>query len=352
MRYDPRAEPTLGTIVPGRPAYLPRRVIDERATAKTGWVRRWSLGGAVVAVELAEHVVARPWDEWGARADLERAIAWWLPRQLRAGSPSGLIHQAAPDWYRPARWTYHGFTFRGMRGGWEEAQVRGVIAGPHVMLDLRRAYRWALTVEDLPDRRALWVQRVGFTWRRPGIHLVQLHGHWKGAPWPQRDGGLVLVETPTDVDLYGMPNVRRWVAGVSWRATRSAQPLADVLDEIGVAALHRAYWGSWAAQTPTKCTTARNQTTRALPPYGADGMRAFLILQRVRRRLAEVETHYRYVDAVIVRKEDAPATGDGLGDWRVIREWDEGVRIGRAGAYGPAVGPFEKWAGVPQERRA
>jgi len=329
-----------------RPAYVPRGwLVSLAAEGPTAWRRVWWLGGTVCAVERSDGIIVRSRDEWGTRDDLERAVAWWLARGMRAASPGGLLLQAARDWYRPVAWTRHGWAFKALAGGWEEAQVRGTIVGPHKVLDMRRAYRWALTAAPFPDRCTM---RVARRWcpEVPGLHLVDVEP-WPGAPWPLRDGGRVLVETPVDLDAYGPPRIREWVEGVTWHRTIEASGLAETLDNIGVAALHRCYWGLWVANTPTRCTF-RSGAVTYLRPFGTDAVRAHLILQRVRRKLNTVQASYRYVDSVIVPAGQAVPTGEATGEWREVRRYDNGVWIGWPGAYGPAHGPPDKQAGVPR----
>jgi hypothetical protein len=166
-----------------------------------------------------------------------------------------------------------------------------------------------------------------------------------------RDGGRVLVETPQDVNLYGLPRIREWVEGVTWHQWVQTDALAAVLDDINVPALYRCYWGMWVAQTPTKCSF-RSGAVTYLRPYGSDAVRAHLILQRVRRKLASVEARYRYVDSVIVPAGQVIPTGDATGDWREVRRYNDGVWIGWPGAYGPAHGTPDRQAGVPRVRTA
>lgn len=349
-RYRARAEPTIDSYAEGRPAYVPRgELASLAAEGPSAWRRVWWLGGTVCAVERSDGIIVRSRDEWGTRADLERAVAWWLARNLRAASPGGLLLQAARDWYRPLAWTRHGWAYKGLAGGWEEAKVRGTIMGPHRVLDMRRAYRWALTTEPFPDRQTLRVARR-YVPSLPGLHLMDVEP-WPGAPWPLRDGGRVLVETPTDITRYGPPVVRQWIEGATWHRWVDTHGLSDVLDDIGVPALHRCYWGLWVAQTPVRCTFRSGAVTQ-LRPYGADAIRAHLILQRVRRKLGAVQSHYRYVDSVIVPVGQQVELGEETGDWREVRRYEDGVWIGWPGAYGPAHGKPDRQAGIPKVRTA
>jgi hypothetical protein len=301
------------------------------------------LGATVTTVEREDHIIVRSWTEWGSRDDLARAADWWTSMKYRAASPGGLLLQAARRWYHPVAWSLRREIHAGFVGGWEEAQVRGVIAGPHKVLDMRKAYRWALTSEPFPERKSL---RVARQWAPglPGLHYVDIEP-WPGAPWPARDGGRVLIETPLELTLYGPPVIRQWLGGVTWHRWVGTEELAKLLDNLNVAALYRSYWGMWAATTPTQCTY-RSGTVTYLKPFGADPIRAHLIVQRVRRRLAAVETSYRYVDAVIVPADAPIATGDQVGDWREVRQYPDGVWIGWPGAYGPAHGPPDRQSGI------
>lgn len=344
MRYNPRAEPTIDCYQVGRPAYVPRAWLNRLAgDGPSAWKRSWWLGGTVSAVERDDGVIVRSREEWGTREDLERAIGWWQRHGYRAASPGGLLFQAARDWYRRAAWTLQEPLHGGFVGGWEEAQVRGVIAGPHKVLDLRRAYRWALKSEPFPDR---WSMRraVQFLPQLPGLHYVTLDP-WKGAPWPARDGGRVLIETPLEITRYGWPTITGWHGGVTWHRWVQTDALADILDELNVAALHRAYWGLWAATTPTTCRFRSGAVTQ-LAPYAMDIVRAHLIVQRVRRRLADIQTSYRYVDAVIVPSAQVVPTGPNIGDWRVVKEYPDGIHIHWPGHYGPPNAPADKHAGI------
>jgi hypothetical protein len=342
VRYQPRAFPSIGAVVPGIPSYVTRKALlrlAEDATCR----RVWRMGNTVTALEQADGTVCRCMEEWGPVEDLTRAATWWTARGCKAASPGGLVFQVAREWYRKAPRGTHAWAAGWVHGAWEEAQVRGVILGPHRMYDLRRAYRWALTADPLPDRRAMYAAK---RWDPDGVglHAVDV-APWPGAPWPLRDGGRVLVETPTDVVRYGLPVVREWHGGVTWHRTVNTRSFAALLDEIGAKAVHRAFWGLWLASTPVRCDY-RSGAVTWLPPYSTDHVRAHLILQRVRRRLAEIQTHYRYVDAVIVDAAHAPPTGDAIGEWREVRRYDDGVHITWPGFYGPVAGPPDKHAGV------
>ena len=342
MRYDPFAEPVAGAIEPGKPCYVWSALLDQLA-ASTDWLSVWRLGSRVTTIETCSHAMVRPLEPWGK--DFEAGATWWTRRKARApSSPAGLIRDACPDWYRQASWTASGWALEHVRGGWQETRIRGTIMGPHRLLDRRRAYRWALTAADLPDRQSCTVARR-FDPNRPGLHLVQLDP-WPGAPWPLRDGGWQLVETPEDVVRYGRPPIRAYRGGVYWRRTIPADALAAVIDSTGVAACARTYWGPWIAGTPVT-RTYHTGTVTQLRPRGTDAVRAHLITQRVHRLMAEVPADYVYVDSVIVPADRAVATGDRPGDWRLVREYPDGVWIGWPGAYGPPNARPDRAAGVP-----
>ena len=344
--YQPTAPPVLGRIVPRRPCYVTeRQLLDVVASGE--WASVWRLGASVTTVETKSHAMVRPWEAWGSVRDLETAAAWWTARGLRApSSPAALVVKAAPEWYRAAAWSRHGTLLTHLAGGWQEAQVRGIILGPHKLYDMRKAYRWALTAGSFPERHSIQVARA-WTPTAPGLHLLAVEP-WPGAPWPLRDGGVVLVETPEDVDRYGLPRVREWLGGVTWSRTMDAHELAEIIDGTGVAACARTYWGPWVAQTPVSRTYSTGTVTQ-LRPRGTDAVRGHLILARVRRRVAELAASYVYVDSGMVPASQAVAVGERIGDWREVRDYPDGVWIGWPGAYGPARGRPDRMAG---QRRA
>jgi hypothetical protein len=343
LKYDALADPIIGRVVPGRPCYVSRRSLEE-VISQGGWRRVCRTGAHVSSVEMANGAWVRPWECWGSIDTLEQAAAWWTNRHMRAPtSPAALMRDAAPAWYRVLPWSLR-WQASHVRGGWQEADRTGVLPGSHTVYDIRRAYRWALTAFPIPDRDTY---RIAGGWnpRRPGLHLVDLEP-WDGAPWPLRDGGRCLVETPFDVTYYGTPRLRAWLGGVTWGRWLDAEPLAQIIDESELAPCARAYWGPWISSAETKTTWASGKET-ALPGLAADPVRAHCITARVRWRLWQVNAPYRYVDSVI---SSAPVTtGDGLGLWRVVKTYPDGVWIGWPGAYGPPGQRPDKMSGVHRE---
>lgn len=339
MQYDKMATPAIGEVIAGRPCYVPAKVLDA-VVASGEWIRVWRLGPQVVSVETRDHAIVRRAEPWGQ--DLETAVAWWTAERLPApSSPAGLAVDANFfAWYRGPAWSRHGFALRGFVGGWQEAKVVGVIAGPHRVYDLRRAYRWALTAAPFPDRATM---RPAHHWTTDvaGLHLVTVHPI-AGAPPPLNHGGRVLYEWPADA-IYGVPHIERWHAGVTWTRTRETTELARWLDRCPVPAVARMYWGPWAASTAVSCTY-HTGTVTSLRPRTADGVRAHLITARVRRRLAEIAAPYYYVDAVIT--SGTLPTGPAPGDWRLVREYRDGVHIRYPGGYGPPGARPDRLAGV------
>ncbi len=343
--YEARADPVLGRLVAGRPCYVPHAELRALAATPGAWRRVCRLGATVTSVETRDGAWARAIEPWGSIEALAAAAAWWRARGLRApSSPAGLVREAAPAYYRWQRWSVQVGCYGYVAGGWQEADVVGVIAGPHVVYDLRRAYRWAWDVADCPRMEAVRVARR-YEPTAHGVALLELRP-WPGAPWPLRRGGRCLVATE-DLRRYGPPPWTRWCGGYVWPPEAQVErgPLADVLDALPPAC-QRSYWGIWAASTPLTITWASGKVT-ALRPRGGNPVWAHAITAAVRRRLAEIRSIYRYVDAVIVPEEVPLVTGDGIGAWRLVRYYPHGVWIGWPGAYGPAHGPPDRLAGIP-----
>ena len=336
----------MNEVQGGRPCYVRGMLLAEVVADRGSWRRVVKLGGTVTSVELKNGAWVRNLDQWGSPEAFQAAAAWWTQRGMKApASPAGLVVQAAPRWYQPVAWSVSGPLEAGLRGGWQEARVRGVLPGPHVVYDLRRAYRWALGSGFFPARERLQLA-LGWDPRFPGLHLVNIDP-WPGAPWPLRDGGTVLVETPRDVRRWGPPTVRQWLGGVRWGRMLPASELTDLVDSIGVAACARTFWGPWIARTPFTTEWASGKVAQ-MPPRTTNASWAHLITARVRERMAGIPASYRYVDAVIVPSGQVVPTGDQVGDWRKVKEYPNGVRVDYPGAYGPADGPLDKHAGTKE----
>ena len=343
MPYNALEQPSIGAVRANRACYLSRRQVQEIVQAG-GWRRVCRTGAHITSVEMVNGAWVRPWEAWGSIEALETAAAWWTNRGLRAPtSPAALMRSAAPAWYRVLPWSLR-WQASHVRGGWQETERTGILPGPHTVYDIRRAYRWALTAFPLPDRDTYRIAG-GWNARRPGLHLVELEP-WEGAPWPLRDGGRCLVETPFDVTYYGMPKLRAWCGGVTWSRWLEADQLAEVIDDSNVPACARSYWGPWIATAGTETTWASGKVSK-LPGLAADPVRAHCITSRVRWRLWQVNAPYRYVDSVIT--PDRIETGDGIGLWRVVKTYSEGVWVGWPGCYGPPGQRPDKMSGVHRE---
>lgn len=340
-----------GSVQRGAVCYVSERVIQE-AVARAEWLRVCRLGHTVTSVELPGRTWLKRSAPWGTFEQWGQAAEWWQSKGIKPpASPAGLMRAAAPEWYQTLPWSLAGALWPGVRGPWQEASVRGIILGPHKVLDIRRAYRWALEATgggQLPAREGMQIA-TSFTYSRPGYHCVEVEPV-PSAPWPLRNGGVVVLETPIDMERWGRVTVRRWIGGVTVRAWTRTDPLAELVDDCGVPAVARSYWGPWVGRLGVT-TTWRSGKVSQMRPRGLDPIRAHCITARVRERMVAIETPYRYVDSVIVPERARVPLGDRVGDWRSVKEYPAGVWIGWPGAYGTPGAPPDKLSGISSENR-
>lgn len=341
-----------GAVVRGAVNYVSDRILQE-AVARPGWLRACRLGATLTSVELPGRTWLKRAAPWGTEEQWGQAAEWWQSRGIKApASPAGLMRAAAPEWYQTLPWSLSGALWPGVRGPWQEASIRGVILGPHKVLDIRRAYRWALEATgggQLPAREGMQIA-TRFTPHKPGYHCVEIEPAGAG-PWPIRSGGTVVLETPIDMERWGSLTIRQWFGGITVRTWTRTDPLAELVDAVGIPAVARSYWGPWIGRLGVT-TTWRSGKSVTLRPQGMDPIRAHCITARVRERMVAIDAPYRYVDSVIVGARVPVPTGERVGDWRLVKEYPEGVWIGWPGAYGTPGAAPDKLSGIKPSERA
>ncbi len=231
------------------------------------------------------------------------------------------------------------------RAAWQEAFTIGGQPGAWNLYDMRQAYLWAVTL-GLPDPRSYFHTR-STAYAKDALYLVD-HVPVAGLPYPYATETTVLA-TGEDIKRYGLA-VTDIHCGVAWRR---AFPVRKILDAINcwtfAKEVGRSYWGGWAASARVECVTPAKRWE--LPPLGANLIWAHLIVSRVRARLADVAdgAAHVFVDSVLTQRE--LPTGDAIGDWRLVKTYPDGIKVGGPGAYGPMIGAWDKYAGVPRAAR-
>jgi hypothetical protein len=231
------------------------------------------------------------------------------------------------------------------RAAWQEALMKGGHPGTWNLYDMRQAYLWAVTL-GLPDPRSYFHTR-STAYAADALYLVD-HAPFAGLPYPYATESTVLV-TGADIKRYGLA-VSHVHCGVAWRRAFPVRKIFDAINHWSFAKeVGRSYLGGWAASARVECVTPSRRWE--LPPLGANLVWAHLIVSRVRARLADVAAGAAHVFVDSVLTQDTLPTGDSIGEWRLVKSYEDGIRVGGPGAYGPLYGPWDRYAGVPVAAR-
>jgi hypothetical protein len=340
--YEIAAEP-----VPGHDTY-----VGDAGIFAHGASRYWTYGGVVRTVHrqvpgMRGGQYVKSLTSWREEShERIRAAIEEIREEAGISMPTGYADAFRARFRSPSVSWSHQVHFRPwFRAAWQEALSIGGHDGVWNLYDMRQAYLWAVTL-GLPDPRSYFHTR-STAYARDALYLVD-HEPVEGLPYPYASERTVLV-TGEDIARYGIA-VTHIHCGVAWRRAFPVRKILDAIEHWTFAKqVGRSYWGGWAASARVECVTPARRWE--LPPLGANLIWAHLIVSRVRARLAEVAAGavHVFVDSVLTRAE--LPTGDRVGDWRLVKRYENGVRVGGPGAYGPMWGAWDKYAGVPRAVR-
>jgi len=224
-----------------------------------------------------------------------------------------------------------------LAGAWQEALELGVIPGPLWKYDLNSAYAWAI-LRGLPDPSTYRVTRDV---SRDGVFVANGTVGVERPPFPFK-GGPFRAAMLTSEEISGLKiSVSRCLWGVTWRNVLDTSPQVERVRELFPRSwkkILRTFWGSWAARKgPETCLFDDGRILKSwtLPNVNANFIWAALVVSRVRMRLwREIQGRgpvHVFVDAAILRKE--LPTGDGIGDFKLVEKYPEGLTVHGTGIY-------------------
>lgn len=332
-------------MVPGHHSYVCQSVMP---LLKQHARRCWKVAGRIVSLEQRDGggvvKVLDKFDEVGAREglfmDFLRECADVGVR--RPSSFSDVFHQRyhSPRVIR----SVNNLFARHFVGAWEAAPTPGRHSGVWRKYDVNRAYYWALS-EGLPDPSSF---RWSLNPRRPGLFLVELPARFPFLPYPLSQTRRVIV-SHEEVRTYDLTHldVR---SGVTWTREEKLGPIMASIDGLSCSKrIGQTYWGRWASRAVIDCATVRDGAdvkTWQLQNNLQNFVWAHLILSRVKQAVwrACPRPAHVFCDSIITQ-EELP-TGTGPGQWKLVHEYRDGVRIDGPGRYGPLVGPLDAHAGT------
>lgn len=338
---------TLPPLIPGRDTYAPQ--VEMRQYRRDA-VRTWEVAGRLTSLQMPGEGMVKAIDRFAHRhVETEEAFNEFLRECAfyncpRPSSYSSVFHAMFRS--PRVRWSLHCPFVPWFVGGWQEARRVGLLPGIWRQYDLNSAYLWAATA-GLPDVRSLRTSQHFGKW--PGMYALELTRTIADLPYPFNTSRFVNATT-AEVDLYALP-VARIIGGVIWNADVDGAPIVDLINQFSFAKeCARSFWGRWCSTAPLECAT-RSGRRWALPNPVQNFVWAHCVVSRVKSRvwLEARNAAHVFVDSVITT--DELSTGEGLGQWRQEKVYNDGVRIKHAGYYG-APELWEKTSGLARERNA
>lgn len=335
---------------PGIDAYLPRADIKAYAV-EHGFSRAWAVKGEMVSLQRRDGSYLKSLDNFPDHGGRDLFCAM-LEECFRAGCfrPTAYHDPVYSVVRMPrVRWSANALLLPQFAGGWNAAITRGVFAGPHRIYDIQSAYLSAL-IHGLPEPSTF---RFTTDLRRAGVYVVD-HMPRPGLPYPYNIFPRVNA-TADEIEIYDL-RVTRIVGGVCWSRDWDALALADTIMRFSFwKQAARAYWGRWAMAERVEMIGGNTGTATAMQSVFTNMVWAHLILSRIRMRLArEVfgakDVRHVFTDSILtsgIRKEQRGI----IGQWKLVREYPDGVDIRGPGHYGPMFGPADKWSGMPIAKR-
>lgn len=228
-------------------------------------------------------------------------------------------------------------------GGWQEAKATGVLRGRWKQYDLNSAYLWASTL-GLPKVASFrYSEHIG---KLPGLYNLELECTLEHLPYPFNEYRFVNA-TSYEIELYGLP-VKRIIGGVTWDDCHDEDAVTRIVKQFTFQKeVSRAYWGRWCSDTPIDCVT-KNKTWQLRNPV-LNYVWAHFLVSSVKAKVWQESKNacHIFVDSIIT--PDELPIGSGLGEWKLVKEYEQGVRIRHAGFYGPAKGKWDKTTGKKKE---
>lgn len=323
-------EVTYNHIEKGCDAYVSDTVFLK---GQEGWRRKWTTkAGQVTAYQTKEGSLVKRLEKFHAHGSDEESFRDFLreaneygchrpssyPDVFHSSFLSARVHRGVNRLFGPVA-----------HFAWQEAIRPGKHAGHWRRYDINRAYLWAST-QGLPVVKSFRYAK-DFSGNYPGLYRIIQQDVQPSAPYPfcvYRD----VNATSDEIDEYGL-RVESVVGGVVWTDNLPSDACTRVIDGMSFGKfVSKSYWGRWASNKGVTCITPGKAWE--LPDNKQNLVWAHLIVSRVKRRLYEYASTaaHVYVDSIIVPHEIP--IGGGLGEWKLEKDYPQGVWIARTGMYG------------------
>ena len=345
--------PTIGYFEDGKDAYVTMPYL--RKLVLDGATRWWTFHKVPTTVELPRAAAkrgqryAKLWDRFTEHGEEHQLLE--LLREYRdcgverPGGYADVFHSLHKSPFVP--WSVNASLAPAFAGGWQDALRVGVHPGKFYKYDMRSAYLWAGSL-GLPDTKT-YRRSTSISADNPGVYRVKLEHAVRDAPFPFNRSRECLASSE-EIECYSLPVVEV-ISGVTWTRTLDPAKLVDSVRAVSTwKQAGRSYWGRWGQTSRVTCHAGGKAWT--LPNISANIPWAHLIVSRVKNKLWNYSTDalHVYVDSVIT--PHTIPTGEGIGDWKLEKVYENGVVVKGPGQYGDMTAhKLERMAGVPKDSR-
>lgn len=350
----------IGRVQPGIVSYVPDIFLKNSFLTQRGMA--WSYKGRVSTerfkVPLSPDVHSlKNLTRFRADKEDEHTIGRFLeeyatldPKSPASSWASGFRCFFREPWATGTSQAFFGAKFA---GAWQSALVRGEVKGGLQKYDLNSAYGWAASL-GLPDPRT-FSPTFDLSNQR-AVLMVSAIARVDHPPSPFIGGLERDYLVSSDEILAYKLDVRRVYWGTTWGRTLDLCPALDRIRDhfTDWKKVLRSFWGAWAARRGPTCQTfdAGIVTKKwRLPNRFRNFVWAHLVISRVKAKVwaAARRAVHVYVDSVIT--PDSLPTGSDIGEWRLCKEYPEGVVIYQTGLYADRLNnTLEKHCGIPGQR--
>lgn len=341
-------------VAAGRDGYVHSSDMGE-IVQRQDVARSWSVYGKTVSIMLDSGAVVKPMDAFDNKhTETENSFTEFLREcaELRCPRPASYASVFHAQFHSPTILKSYNYPLAPyMTGAWQAHKGAGSYRGRYNKYDLNSAYLWASTL-GLP--RPASFRTAHHIGKLPGLFLVE-YVPKLGLPYPLNIGtngfgvaGAALVSTE-EINAYDL-HVTRVIYGVTWSDYIYPDAITSTVARASFGKqMSRAFWGRWCSTVDLECHSKKKSWY--MPNRMLNIPWAHLLVSRVKMRCWDVSANavHVFVDSVITT--DTLPTGTKIGDWRLDAEYNEGVKVRRAGFYGPVNGDWDRMSGIQRGRK-
>lgn len=328
---------SFGKLKDGAICYVPQEFVNEAFKTEKGicWSYRRQLSTVRFSPIFSSSTSFKSYVRFGDKASLlsiERFVDEYLSSNGKSAPSS--FGDAFRLYFEAQKipHIYDVFIGKFLAGGWQHAFSFGEIKTPVIRYDINSAYGWASSI-GLPAPSSYSLCK---DYRRPGIYIVEAVSDGSTeTPTPFNcSKPRKVLATNVEINKYRL-TISKVYWGVSWERYMDIRPAIDMVRSkfTDWKDILRQFWGGWCAKRgPKTGTFEQGRVTKEwqLPNIYRHFIWAAVIISRVKMRVWEQRPMLRvWCDSVLTDRK--LPTGNDIGEWKVEKEYPEGVTIHKTG---------------------